>query len=665
MAAVRETLSLEDRFSAAFTRYINLGEQAAGATGLAKDASQNYQTVLNGLDRRLIALNGQYAASLQRQEAMQAAGMENTEAFARLDEQMERLGASIRDVSAQYDMMSAQAREAALAAQGVSRSQTEVVNALRHTDRQASQLTSTLIRLAASYLSVQGLQALAGTADALTQTTARLDRMNDGLQTTGELQEMIYQSAMRSRGAYAGTADLVSKLGTLAGDAFSSNRELVAFAEQLNKQMVLSGTSAAGAQGAMLQMTQALSSGVLRGEELNSILEQTPMIAQTIAGYLGVSTGEMRELASQGAVTADVVKNALLSAAEETDAAFAQVPLTWEQLWTMAQNVVMQGFQPFLGFVSSLPQLIVDNYEIVLALFLGIGAALAVVGAQALAVGAAFLLANWPILLLIAGVSAFAYGMMQAGATAEDVLGTVAMGFGFLYAFVGNVIIDLYNLWAGFAEFFANVFDHPLQAAANLFFDFIDTILGLLQTAVGAIDAVFGTNLSGLVGSWRASLSRWVSETIGDNVHQVERLDHIDYGQAMAGFEEIGRSFGGSLTNFANSFGSGGGMGDYGLDPAAYALDGLSNQLGSISGDTSALRREVALEKEDIRSLVDMAERRYVNLINLTAQTPVITVNGQNTGDSQADRQALANAIRDILVEQAAAASLLTTARAF
>ena len=207
-------------------------------------------------------------------------------------------------------------------------------------------LTNSLKSLAATVLSVQGFQSLMTLSDTLSQTTARIDMMNDGLQTTEELTGMIYSAAQRARSSYTGMADTVGKLGNLAGDAFNSSQELVAFAEQLNKQIQLSGASATAADAAILQLTQGLSSGALRGEELNSVLEQTPMVAKTIADYLGMSTGEMREFASEGSLTADIVKNALLSAADETNAKFAEMPMTFSQAMTQFQNYAIQAFQP-------------------------------------------------------------------------------------------------------------------------------------------------------------------------------------------------------------------------------------------------------------------------------------------------------------------------------
>lgn len=178
----------------------------------------------------------------------------------------------------------------------------EVENLDRASRKAASstdELTRKIKNLVGTYVGLKGLQSLLSLSDQMASTTARLDMMNDGLQTTAELNQMIFDSAQRSRGAYQATADMVAKLGNLAGEAFGSTAEIVAFSEQINKQMTLSGASNTAKDAAMLQLTQAMSSGVLRGEELNSILEQTPTIAKTIAEYLGVTTGEMRELASR------------------------------------------------------------------------------------------------------------------------------------------------------------------------------------------------------------------------------------------------------------------------------------------------------------------------------------------------------------------------------
>lgn len=206
----------------------------------------------------------------------------------------------------------------------------------------------------ATYATVQTLSKATDLSDQMTSTTARLNMMNDGLQSTAELQDMIYQSAEQSRGSYQATADAVSKLGLMAGDAFSSSGEIVAFMEQVNKQFRIAGTEASGVQAAMLQLTQAMGSGVLRGEEYNSILEQAPNIIQAIADYLEVPKGELKDMASEGLITAEVVKAAVFAAADETNAKFESMPRTFDQIWTSFQNHALMAFQPVLARMNEM-----------------------------------------------------------------------------------------------------------------------------------------------------------------------------------------------------------------------------------------------------------------------------------------------------------------------
>lgn len=195
---------------------------------------------------------------------------------------------------------------------------------------------------------------LTGLSDEMATTKARLDLMNDGHRTTLQLQEQIYQSAQRSRGSYQDTADAVSKMGLMAKDAFGSNDELVAFMEQVNKQFTIAGTETAGRQAAMLQLTQAMGMGVLRGQELNSIFEQAPTMIESIATYLDVPIGKIREMASEGLLTADVVKKALISTADETNTRFESMPMTFAQVATSIQNQALMMFQPALDKLSQL-----------------------------------------------------------------------------------------------------------------------------------------------------------------------------------------------------------------------------------------------------------------------------------------------------------------------
>lgn len=213
---------------------------------------------------------------------------------------------------------------------------------------EANSLMQTIKGAVAAYATIQTLSTALNLSDQLTSTTARLNLMNDGLQTTQDLQNMIYLSAERARGSYQATADAVSKLGLMAGDAFGSSEEIIAFMEQVNKQFTIAGTEAAGIDAAMLQLTQAMGSGVLRGEEYNSILEQAPNIIQAIADYMEVPKGQLKDMAAEGQITADIVKAAMFAAADDTNAKFESMPKTFSQIWTSFQNTALMTFQPVL-----------------------------------------------------------------------------------------------------------------------------------------------------------------------------------------------------------------------------------------------------------------------------------------------------------------------------
>ncbi|WP_300784280.1 tape measure protein [uncultured Acetatifactor sp.] len=285
------------------------------------------------------------------------------------------------------------------------------------TDR-ANGLMGAIRGAVAAYATLHTLSNAMGLSDQLVSTTARLDMMNDGLQTTQELQDMIFLSAERARGSYQATADAVSKLGLMAGDAFSSSEETIAFMEQVNKQFRIAGTEAAGIDAAMLQLTQAMGSGVLRGEEYNSILEQAPNIIQAIADYLEVPKGELKDMAAEGMITADIVKAAMFATADETNAKFESMPMTFEQIWTSFENHALMAFQPVLERMNEIGnseafQGIVDNAITALSVVAG----LALEVFDLLIAGAQLLADNWswlsPIIYGVAGALAV-YGAYLA-----------------------------------------------------------------------------------------------------------------------------------------------------------------------------------------------------------------------------------------------------------
>ena len=198
--------------------------------------------------------------------------------------------------------------------------------------------------------------AAAQTADELTSIRSRINLINDGSQTTAEIMDKIYGAANRSRGSYIDMADSVAKLNMLAKDAFSSNDEAIAFVEQLNKQFKISGASIQESSAAMYQLTQAMAAGKLQGDEFRSIMENAPLLAQSIANEMGLSVGQLKEMSSQGLITADIIKNALLGSAEETNEKFSEIPMTFAEVGQSIQNQLIQAFQPVLEQISTIPQ---------------------------------------------------------------------------------------------------------------------------------------------------------------------------------------------------------------------------------------------------------------------------------------------------------------------
>lgn len=248
-----------------------------------------------------------------------------------------------------------------------------------------TRLKNPLVTLSAAFYSAQqifaGIGKITGLADEVSMTTARLNLMNDGLQTTEELQQMIFNSANASRSSYMDTAAVVSKLGILAGDAFSSNAEMVLFAEQMNKQFKIGGASVQEQTSAMYQLTQAMAAGKLQGDEFSAIMENAPLLAQAIADFTGKSKGELKEMSAEGTITADIIKGAMFAAMDQTNAQFETLPMTFAQSMTVIKNNLIMALQPILTWLSQGAAWIAENWEKLVPIFLGVAGALAVYAA--------------------------------------------------------------------------------------------------------------------------------------------------------------------------------------------------------------------------------------------------------------------------------------------
>ena len=371
---------------------------------------------------------------------------------------------------------------------------------VRATGNAFDSLTGKAMGFVSAYAGMRGLTSLGGLSDQLSQTTARLNLMNDQMQSTADLEDAIMASANRARASFLTQADIVSKLGQRAGDAFASNNETIQFAENLSKQFVIAGASQQEMASASLQLTQALGSGVLRGEELNAVFESAPNVIQTIAGYLDVPIGKIREMASDGEITADIVKKAMLGATDEINAQFESMPYTWGQVWTLFCNKVIDITRPLLDLVGLLAQ----NWSLIEPIVLSVAAALVVynstmgiawlttlqdVGAKAAHAAASmaqytalfaatvaqnglnFALAACPITWIVMGITVLISLLYIAVAVINKIAGTsvsatgiIAGAVAVLISFIYNSLALLFNTIATLGNFLNNVFIDPVAA---------------------------------------------------------------------------------------------------------------------------------------------------------------------------------------------------------
>ena len=693
MADIHSRFILDDQASNPLAGYITVAKNAASATTAAQRQLKSYESALRSTELASAKATAAFEASAQQLDTMRAAGEAGTAAYKQLETQNERLRLKVEALDTQTGILTGKAREAqaaaekeaaafkdqADAAEKASKSTKELSDNQKNAISSADALASAVKRLAASYLSIQGLKKAVDLSDGLVSTRARLDRMNDGLQTTQQLETMIYQSAQRSRGNFMDTMGLVSQLGTMAGSAFGNTKEIVQFAEQLNKQLALSGASGQAAQAAILQLEQGLASGVLRGDELNSVMEQAPAIARSIADYLQVDMGKLREMGQQGQLTAAVVKNAMFAAAAETNAEFAKTPMTWAQVWTVASNAAIRALDPLLAAINW----VANNIQTVVPIVISLGTAFGVLliaanwtnilafASEKAAAAQAFLnavmaanpaaLAAAAVLVLVAALYAGVAVMNHFAGTSVSATGIITGAFAVMGAFVFNsVLVPLQNGFAMFANFVGNVFTNPVAAVKVLFYDMAITVLQYMQNIASAVEGLINM-IPGVTVDLTSGLGGWITDLAKKRSNEIQNSGYTEYVKPRENMD-LGSAYTrgydwGSNLSLGNLFGPGG-LGDLGV-PQAADVNSLLNNVGAIKNNTGKIAKTVDLSDEQLKMMVDIAERKFVNNINLTSQAPVITVQGQNTGNTEADRQSLADLLGDLIMERVQSGSVV------
>lgn len=539
--------------------------------------------------------------------------------------------------------------------------------------------------LAATIGASVGLKKLIELSDQMTSTTARLSFLVDDGGSVDELEAKIMASAQRSRAAYLDTASAIASMGANAGAAFTSNDELIAFMEQVNKQFVIGGASAQGQAAAMLQLTQAMAAGALRGEELNSILENAPGIARAIEQYMGIAEGSIKQYAQEGQVTAEVVKNALFSVADETNAKFESMPMTWGQVWTQMGNIALKVTQPLLTAINWLA----NNLSVIGPILLGLGTAFLVfqvaahwtqiatvataayhavvnllsigfgvlTGNTAAASAAVFtfnsaLLASpitW-IIMLIAVVIGLLYGVVaiinKVTGSSISATGLICGAIAVAGAFIGNTVIGLLNaliqyIWAIFVAPFLGIVEWILNVCNGGFNSFGDAVANLIGQIIGwffnlgkvvttIIDAIFGTNWTAGLESLQSSVTAWGKNenaiTLDKNAPTIDY--RFEYGDAWAAGNDFGKGIDAKIGGMFNT----GGLGD----SSGFDLGDIAAYTGETADNTGKTADALAVTEEQLEYLRDIAERDAINRFT-TAEVKIDMTGMTNRIDGSAD----------------------------
>ena len=544
-------------------------------------------------------------------------------------------------------------------------SQRNYNNEVRNGVSSTNNLLNNIKSMVGVYAGIQGFKSLLNISDNFSNTTARLTMLiDDGgsieeiQNKVNELQDKIMSSANRARASYTKTADVIAQIGLNAKKAFNSNDEIIAFTELLNKSFVVSGASAEMQAAGIYQLNQALASGKLQGDEYRSITENASALKNAIEDYMinvQKAEGSMKDWASEGKLTADVIKASLFNAADEINNKFNSMPMTWGQVWNIFSNYALRATKPVLIAISW----IANNLSWLVPLIAGVGSAFIVfqiaanwtkiavfasglykgavtllsigfgiltgnttAASTAMATFNSVLLANpitWIIMLILILI-----GILYAGVAAYNkftnssvsATGIIGGAFGVMVAFIGNKIILLWNVFADFANFIGNFLNDPVAAVKILFLDMTQTVIGYIQNMIRGIEDLIN-KIPGVQVDITSGVDNYL-EGIRNTVKQIKdesgwkeyvsKKDYIDFGAAASKGYDIGAGIGERVSDFF-----GGGEKDIPFDPSGYgSIPSIAEDTNKIAGNTADIADEVATTNENMEYLRKMAERDVV-----------------------------------------------------
>ena len=627
MATIQQSMSLYD-----------------GVTGPLRQMQQAMALTLNTFESMQNSISENVAIDFGTQELEMARNAVN------------QLGAEMREIQVQQDHMT--------------QNQDEFTQSVRRSESRMNKLGSAAIAVNQGLELMQrignGINGFMKQADEAAMINSRIGMMNDGLLEYHELQKNILKMANDTRTGYAETVDLMSKL-TMSG-AFDSTQDVASITESINKAIRIGGGTDEMNKSAMLQLSQALGSGVLQGDELRSLSENAPYMMKVLADGLGVARGKLKQMGADGELTTDVVIQAFENQRDVINSTFENIPRTWGDVttklgnsWTnFMQHLVREDgtgvlnplINQFYAFaewldtpqgmsflltiatviewitnglvfmgdvVGTVASLFIENWDFISMMLLGVSAVLAGVLIPKLwamvppliAQASAWIVMNYPLLMVIGSVILFMTMLHSMGVTTEQIIGTVTGIFFGLYAFLYNLVADIWNLFAVFGEFFANFLNDPIGSIMRLFIGLADFVLGVLETIANAMDALFGSSMADAVNGWRNNMQSWADDTFGEQVVTIERMEKLD----VADNFNKGYDFGVDLSNGATQI----------FEDLTTSMNSMGFEGGHIDS-VGSIEDTVDVSNEELEIMRELAEMESIqNFVTLTPKVNIKT----------------------------------------
>ncbi|WP_312448467.1 tape measure protein [Lacrimispora sp.] len=579
-------------------------------------------------------------------------------------------------------------------------------DSLRNTGASASVASSGLSKLVGAVVTLASAKKGMDLTDSYTNTAARLKMINDESQTQLELQNKIFAAADRARGSYTDMASAVAKMNLLAGDSFKSNDEAIGFTELLQKSLKVSGAGKSEQDSAFLQLSQAMAAGKLQGDEFRSVMENAPMVANAIASYMGKSKGELKELSSKGAITADIIKGAMFAAADDINTKFKTMPITFSDVWTRIKNTGNQAFgnvfgklnamlnsesgqqmvnvitaaifmaadacNALLDAASGVYNFISDNWSAIAPIVTGIATAFmiyatyqAISTATQWAMNSAMLAC--PVFWIAAGIG-LVIAVLYAGiaavnhftGTSISATGLIGAAFGVLYAVIYNTF--LYPFQVGFAlvaNFIGNVFNNPVGAVKVLFLDMANTCISYILNMAKAIENIINkipgvtVDITSGLDNLKAGIEKKTSK-IKDETgwkEYVKQPELMDITKSAAKGYKIGSGIESGISGLLGGLSPD--FSKYAPDFSKFATSGNPATIKG-TGKGGAVKVE---NQEDINWLRKLAERDFVARIASNTLAPSIKVEFSGPITKEADTDGVAAHIGNILKDQIATAA--------